>query len=58
MIRPVLFLIVLPPLLGAQSDDKGKQVVSDAIVALGGPRFSSLQNCVNRVWPIPFIGQR
>ncbi len=46
MIRSVLFLALLPALLNAQSDDKGKQVVLDAIAALGGPRFSSLKNCV------------
>lgn len=47
MIRSFLLLsLLLPVLATAQSDDKGKQVVLDAIAALGGSRFSSLQNIV------------
>jgi hypothetical protein len=47
VIRSFLFLaLLLPALLNAQSDDKGRQVVLDAIAALGGSKFSSLQNCV------------
>jgi hypothetical protein len=46
VIRSFFLLLLLPVLVAAQSDDKGKQVVLDAITALGGSRFSSLQNCV------------
>ena len=41
-----LLFALLAALLGAQSPDKGKQVILDAVNALGGQRFTSMKNRV------------
>jgi hypothetical protein len=45
VIRTLLLLLV-PGLLIAQTTDKGKQVVTEAVEALGGTRFTSMKNRV------------
>lgn len=44
--RRIFLLLLFPILLTAQQADKGKQVVADAVEALGGSRFLSMKNRV------------
>lgn len=44
--KRIFLLLLFPLLLSAQEADKGKQVVADAIEALGGQRFLSMKNRV------------
>jgi hypothetical protein len=45
-VKRLVLLVLSAGLLSAQSPDKGKQVVLDAVAALGGAKFSSMRNHV------------